>query len=107
MGTTTSAGNKYNLIRFLWLVVRKGCLGEFSLARVNRLFHRQPPRSQKLATYTTRLLRLPEVMRRVSLSKATIYRLMLLGKFPRPRKIECRAVGWFEDEIDDFLARIR
>ena len=54
-----------------------------------------------------RILRLPEVEKLVGLKHATIYVLMSQGLFPTPVPLSRRAVGWVEDEIDDWLeARI-
>ena len=50
-----------------------------------------------------RILRLPQVERLTSLSKATLYRMMNSGAFPRPIKLGMRAVGWRRDEIDRWL----
>ena len=51
-----------------------------------------------------RLIRLPEVKRRVGLGRSTIYRLMDLGTFPKARKLGLRAIGWSEAEIDGWIA---
>ncbi len=50
------------------------------------------------------MIRLPQVMGRVGLSKPSIYRLMKSGKFPKARLLGERAVGWIEEEIDDFIS---
>lgn len=56
----------------------------------------------------TRILRLPEVMSRVGLHRASIYKHMAEGFFPHPVPLGARAVGWIESEIDAWLAaRIR
>ena len=56
----------------------------------------------------SRILRLPEVMARVGLSRASVYLYIGKGLFPRPVAIGRRAVGWLESEIDAWLAaRIR
>ena len=52
----------------------------------------------------TRILRRPEVERITSLSKASIYRAMAAGSFPRPLKIGVRSVGWPEAEIRAWVA---
>ena len=54
----------------------------------------------------TRILRRPEVERITSLSKASIYRAMAAGSFPRPLKISQRAVGWPEEEIRAWVATL-
>lgn len=57
----------------------------------------------------SRILRLPEVMKRVGLSKTTIYDRIKKGEFPAQAKLldGSRTAGWFEDEIDDYLAARR
>ena len=49
------------------------------------------------------ILRLWEVMKRVKLSKSQIYALKARGEFPQSVKIGPKAVGWYEDEIDEYL----
>ena len=50
-----------------------------------------------------RILRLPDVLTRVGLSKPVVYRLMLQDQFPRPLKLSVRAVGWRVEDIDRWL----
>jgi len=52
----------------------------------------------------TTIIRMPEVERRTAMSGSRIYRLMNEGKFPRSVKISDRAVGWIEQEIDEYIA---
>jgi prophage regulatory protein len=49
---------------------------------------------------TTRLIRLPELLRRVPLSRSTIYQLVSRGEFPAPSRIGPRAVAWSEALVD-------
>ena len=51
-----------------------------------------------------RVIRLPEVMRQIGLSKSEIHALMTRGLFPQSIKIGPRATGWFEDEVQHYLA---
>lgn len=51
-----------------------------------------------------RFIRQPEILRRTGLSKITIYRMELEGRFPRRRKIGVHAVAWVEAEIDAWCA---
>lgn len=53
-----------------------------------------------------RILREPEVRARTGLSGSTIRRRVKDGAFPKPVAIGRRAVGWFEDELADFLERL-
>lgn len=52
----------------------------------------------------TRILRLPEVITRVGLKRASIYLHMAAGSFPKQIPLGPRAVGWLESEIDSWLA---
>ena len=47
-----------------------------------------------------RIIRLPEVMRRVGLSRSSIYEYIKKGTFPKQVSLGARAVGWFETDID-------
>ena len=50
-----------------------------------------------------RVLRLPAVMERTGLSKASIYRLINANDFPAAVRLGCRAVGWPADRIDEWI----
>lgn len=49
------------------------------------------------------LLRLPEVRRRVGLSRSEIYRLIALNRFPRGVPLGERIRAWDSEEIDLFI----
>ena len=51
-----------------------------------------------------RALKLEEVVGLVSLSSATIYRMISRGEFPRPARVGQRATRWRSDEIEEWLA---
>jgi len=53
---------------------------------------------------TKRILRRPEVERRVGLARSTIYELVSLRRFPAPVRLGSRAVGWLADEVDQWLS---
>jgi len=54
-----------------------------------------------------RILRLPEVLRRIGLKKSAVYARVAAGEFPAPIPLGARAVGWLEAEVDEWLkARI-
>jgi prophage regulatory protein len=53
---------------------------------------------------STRFLRLPELLARLGVCRATIYLHMAAGKFPKQIALGPRAVGWLEHEIDAWLA---
>jgi prophage regulatory protein len=50
-----------------------------------------------------RILRLPEVEQRTGKKHAAIYADIAKGVFPAPVPLGLRAVGWLEDEVDDWL----
>jgi prophage regulatory protein len=67
-----------------------------------------PPEATPRSRDPIRLLRLPQVMDVVGLSRSTIYALQEEGHFPKSVKLATRAVGWVETEIQAWLAeRIR
>jgi prophage regulatory protein len=55
------------------------------------------------ATKPKRLLAVQEVVARTGLSKATVYRLERLGRFPRHVKITPTRSAWAEHEIDAYI----
>ncbi len=50
-----------------------------------------------------RFLRMPDVVASVGLSTATINRLHRLGQFPRKRRLSTNSIGWWEDDIKDWM----
>jgi prophage regulatory protein len=55
-----------------------------------------------------RIIRRPEVRRRTGLSDSQTWRLERAGNFPARIQLGPLAVGWFEDEVDDWVrSRIR
>ncbi len=52
-----------------------------------------------------RVLRLPQVIEKAAHGRDSTYRGGRESWFPKHIKLTERASGWFEDEIDDFLAR--
>jgi prophage regulatory protein len=49
------------------------------------------------------IMRLPEVMQAVGMSRPSIYRLMKLGKFPQQMKLGVSAVGWLQTEVQEWF----
>ena len=49
-----------------------------------------------------RILRLPTVLARTGLSRATLYRKVQAGTFPRQLKIAARCAGWRESAVNDW-----
>ena len=54
----------------------------------------------------SRLIRLPEVMKRVGLKRSTIYRKMVDGTFPKSRSISAKCAVWIEAEIQGWIDEI-
>lgn len=45
-------------------------------------------------------LRLPRVLQCVGMSKSSVYAMVAQGQFPRPHRLNARAVGWLKSEVD-------
>ncbi|MEA9585929.1 AlpA family transcriptional regulator [Xanthomonas sp. WHRI 10064A] len=54
--------------------------------------------------HSRRILRRADVEARTGFKRAHIYSLMKDQKFPQRVRLGVRAVGWYEDEIDQWLA---
>ena len=52
---------------------------------------------------TLRIMRMPDVLAAVGVSRATIWRCVKAGDFPAPVKLGARSVGWYEHEIREWL----
>jgi prophage regulatory protein len=50
-----------------------------------------------------RVLRLPIVLAKTGVSRATIYRLVKRGDFPSPHKLSERTSVWNEADVDSWL----
>lgn len=50
-----------------------------------------------------RILRLKAVLDRTGLCRATLYRKVKAGTFPRQVRIAERCVGWRESQVDQWL----
>ncbi len=53
----------------------------------------------------TRIIRKPALFSKIGLSDATIWRMEKMGKFPRRISLGGNSVGWFDNEIDEWLAK--
>lgn len=51
-----------------------------------------------------KILRLPEVKARTGLSRSSIYAYIKQGKFPHHIALGERSVGWYESEVDAWVA---
>ncbi len=56
---------------------------------------------------TDRFVGIRDVACRTSLSRATIARSVKAGSFPAPVRFSVTCVGWYESEIDAWIAEIR
>ena len=52
-----------------------------------------------------RIVRLPAVQARTGLARSTIYVRLAEGSFPRPVQLGARAVGWIEEEVDEWIRK--
>ena len=50
-----------------------------------------------------KLIKLPQVMKITTLSRATVYRLIAKGEFPKQIKLSERASAWIEHEVLEWL----
>ncbi len=50
-----------------------------------------------------RVIRMPEVLRRIGVSRSDIYSKIRAGDFPRQIKIGPRAIGFLESDIEAYL----
>lgn len=60
---------------------------------------------EDLSDMANAILRLPTVKARTGLSRSTIYLRISQGSFPKQVSLGARAVGWLENEIDEWIAR--
>ena len=51
-----------------------------------------------------KLIRLPELLRTVGISRATAYRYVANGILPKPIKLSPRCVAWKASAVNDWLA---
>ena len=49
------------------------------------------------------ILRRKDVERATCLSKATLYRMMNSGTFPKPVRLSERTVGWLRRDIEEWI----
>ena len=51
-----------------------------------------------------KIIRLKTVLARTGLSRSTIYRMIAEGVFPRQVRIGIQATGWYESEVEQWIA---
>ena len=49
------------------------------------------------------IMKIKEVQLRCAISRATLYRLISEGKFPRQVHLSKRAIGFYEHEINEWI----
>ncbi len=50
-----------------------------------------------------KILKPHEVVRKIGLSRVSVWRLERDGKFPARVKLSCNRVGWIESEIEEWI----
>ena len=60
--------------------------------------------TKPLSSATLQIVRLPRVREITGLCRSTIYQLEADQKFPKRVQLGVRAVGWLENEIQDWVA---
>jgi prophage regulatory protein len=65
---------------------------------------REIPVSNEAGGSGVRVLRLPMVCRMTGLARSTIYRMQAERQFPQRVRLGMRAVGWIEQEVQEWLA---
>lgn len=56
-----------------------------------------------MSSKSQRLIRMHQVLERIGLGKAWVYKLIAQRKFPQPIKIGSRSIAFLESEIDDWI----
>jgi len=52
------------------------------------------------------VIRLPEVLRRIGISRSKLYADIKLGNFPPPISLGARAIGWIDADVDHWIANL-
>lgn len=53
----------------------------------------------------SKLIRVKELAQNLSVSKATVWRWVALGKFPKPLRIGAGTTVWRVEDVDAFVAK--
>ncbi|HHY6383430.1 TPA: helix-turn-helix transcriptional regulator [Salmonella enterica] len=65
----------------------------------------QPMRNLNRCVMTTiRIIKVPEALERCAMSRASLYRMLQRNEFPRQVRIGIRSVGFYEHEVNQWLA---
>jgi prophage regulatory protein len=60
--------------------------------------------SPSLNASETRILRLPEVLRRTGKRRSSLYADVRAGRFPKSVPLGARSVGWLSTDVDHWIA---
>jgi prophage regulatory protein len=63
--------------------------------------------NHSVSTGTGVFIKLPQVARRYSVSRATIWRWIKSGNLPEPIKLSPSTVGFYSDQLEAFDAKAR
>jgi prophage regulatory protein len=63
----------------------------------------QPRMAQEKQDNQKHIIRLRQVLEQVSLSRATVYKMIRRSEFPQPVQIGQRSVGWLTEEVNTWL----
>ena len=61
-------------------------------------------RSPALRRPRERIIRVREVLHRVGVHRGTVYKWIKEGRFPRQVQLGANSAGWYESEIDAWIA---
>lgn len=78
-----------------------------ALARLLEELLERPADPQLLSPRTQadrRMVRLAEVCRTVGLARSTIWKMVGDGRFPAPRRLGPRSVGWLSTDVDAWMS---
>jgi prophage regulatory protein len=53
------------------------------------------------------IMRMTDVCSELGVSRASVYRLLQSGSFPKPLKLGKRAIGWERDHIQQWIKSLR
>lgn len=56
---------------------------------------------------TDEIIRLPDLTKRVGLSKSAIYARIQRGEFPKPINLGGQSTGWLSSEIQAWINRLK
>ena len=54
---------------------------------------------------TLRIMRTPEVLATLGVSRMTLWRMVQAGIFPKPIRVSARCVGWMEREVQVWVEK--